>query len=260
MTNNDNIYNYNYNYNYNLEYIINNINNYFIDSSIIIKDNDNFETKTKNYLLKYKRIIGLVLLILLLIIGYKCDPYNIRNINTIQYGGSSVSPPPVPPRLGAPPPLPPPRGTPPTVNRASKPKDPLSTVGKRAPPPPPTPPKKTIKDKVKGKIAKSSIAHQAGYELKKDKAKAMGKAFTDKSKEIGKKALTLKTYTGSIYDAGAGAAHKFTDNADLIYQIFYAFALFILVCIITIPAIAFVVVGLICFVLLKDKIKAVKDL
>ena len=45
MENNDKIYNYNYN----LEDIINNISNYFIDKQIIIKDDDDFETKTKNY-------------------------------------------------------------------------------------------------------------------------------------------------------------------------------------------------------------------
>ena len=245
MENNDKIYNYNYN----LEDIINNISNYFIDKQIIIKDDDDFETKTKNYLLKYKRIIGLVLLILLIIIGYNCDPYNIRNMNinmnmnNIQHGGANT-----------PPPLPPPRGSPAQPAPQVPPKDPLSTVGKRPPPPPP--PKKTFKEKVKAKMDKSATAHKAGYELKKEKAKAAKEAFKTKSKEMGKKAISASTY----YDAGAAAAHKFTDNADLIYQIFYSFALFILICIVTIPALAFVVVGLICFVLLKDKIKGVKDL
>lgn len=62
------------------------INDYFIDSKIIINNDDDFNSKTKKILLKYKRVIGIVLLIILLIIGYyeykcNCNEYNNENIN-----------------------------------------------------------------------------------------------------------------------------------------------------------------------------------
>ena len=44
--------------------------NYFINSHININNEDDYKTKLTKYLLKYKRIIGLVLLIILFIIGY----------------------------------------------------------------------------------------------------------------------------------------------------------------------------------------------
>ena len=54
---------------------------YFIDDSIIINENDDFIIKIKKGIFKYKRIISLILLIILLIIGYYCNPYNIMNNN-----------------------------------------------------------------------------------------------------------------------------------------------------------------------------------
>ena len=231
-TNNTN--NYKDTLEYNLKYIKNILSNYFIDNNININDDEQINSKIKKYLLKYKKIIALVLIILLLIIGYNCDPYNIRNNNQIQTGGASnvvPVPEPAPPAPQAPP----------------------------AAPAPPAP-KKTFKEKVKNKIAKSSDKRQAGYDLKKEKAKKTIESAKAKAGEFKKKALSLKTYTGGIYNVGSDVANKFKNNADLIYQVFYAFAMFILICIVTVPALAFIVIGLICYVLLKDKIKAVKDL
>ena len=49
------------------------INNYLIDKDININENDTFINKLKFFLLKYKRIIAIVLLIILLFIGYQCN-------------------------------------------------------------------------------------------------------------------------------------------------------------------------------------------
>jgi hypothetical protein len=49
------------------------INNYLIDKEININENDTFINKLKFFLLKYKRIIAIVLLIILLFIGYQCN-------------------------------------------------------------------------------------------------------------------------------------------------------------------------------------------
>ena len=53
--------------------ICNNINNYLIDKEININENDTFINKLIFFLLKYKRIIAIILLIILLYIGYQCN-------------------------------------------------------------------------------------------------------------------------------------------------------------------------------------------
>ena len=72
--------------------ICNKINYFLIDKDIIINENDNFIIKLKYFLLKYKRIIAIVLLIILLIIGYQCNlsifsSNNSSNRSTILNGG-----------------------------------------------------------------------------------------------------------------------------------------------------------------------------
>ena len=68
----------------NIKNIKNNIVNYFIDNDIVINDDDEIKIKIKKFLLKYKRTIAMICLIILLIIGYHCDPYSI-NYNHINY-------------------------------------------------------------------------------------------------------------------------------------------------------------------------------
>ena len=230
----------NYNIDY-LYYIKNNITNYFIDNEITINDDDIISIKVKKFLLKYKRIISLICLIILLIIGYHCDFYHIINNdynnnsddNQIQNGGV-LDP----------------------AKEARK----AELAGIAA------------KGKADRKAAKdTAIAEKATAKKAKQDAKAAGPGKIEKKaasgqaklaaqgqslKNAGKKALTLSTYTDPLKNAGRAV----TDNADLIFQVFYSIAIFILICIVTIPTIAFVVVGIICYVLLKPKMAALKAL
>ena len=59
----------------------NNIYNYLIDTKIDIDENDTLLIKIQKILLKYKRIIAIVLLIILIILGYYCNIYNIYTNN-----------------------------------------------------------------------------------------------------------------------------------------------------------------------------------
>ncbi len=94
----------------NIKNIKNNIVNYFIDNDIVINDDDDIKIKIKKFLLKYKRTIAMICLIILLIIGYHCDPYSINynhinynnNNNTKQKGGSVVSAAPAAPAAAPP--------------------------------------------------------------------------------------------------------------------------------------------------------------
>lgn len=91
-------------------------------------------------------------------------------------------------------------------------------------------------------------------------SKGIGKGASAVGKGASAVGRGIKSAPSAMFNAGAAAAHKFTDNADVIYQIFYSIALFILICIISIPSIAFFVIGLICYILLKDKLKGLKAL
>jgi hypothetical protein len=219
---------------YYLENIETNISNYFIDNDIIVNDDDDFNTKCKKYLLKYKRFIGLICLIILIIIGYNCNPYNINynnynyndKDNQIQNGGAKAAM----------------KAQQAAAKKAAK---EAKTVAKKA-----------------EKDAKS--AAKAAEPSKGEKMAASGQAKMDKHKQalkdFGGKAASLSTYTNAAGSAAGAAGRAVTDNADLVFQVLYSVAIFILICIVTIPALAFIVVGIICFVLLKPKMAALKAL
>ena len=203
--------------------------NYFIDKQIIIKEDDDNYTRIKKNLLKYKRVIGLVLLIILLIIGYYCNPYNIgidnsesnSNGKNIQNGGAGA-----------------------LAGLAAK-----AGSGAGA-----DVAKKSFGDKIKDKAKNMSAKSQADLESKGDKIKDSLKS--GKASAI----AGVKNAPTAMYDAGASVANKFKDNADVIYQVFYSIAIFIVICIVLLPSIAFIVIGVICYFLLRDKMKTIKAL
>jgi len=223
-----------------IQYYLDIVSNYFIDYAITIDDNDSINIKIRKILLKYKRVIALIFLILLLIIGYYCNPYVTHletNTNTKTQNGGATDPP-------AQTPTPAPTTTAP---------EPAASAPAAAPEPKV---KKTKKERLKAYGTKKSEQIQASAQLKSEKHAAALKEAKQKAKDSVKKAFKPSTY----YDAGASAARAFKDNADVIFQIFYSIAIFILLCIVTIPAFAFIVVGIICYVILKDKMKAIKAL
>lgn len=207
------------------------INNYFIDNDIDIKEDDNTQNKYKKYLVKYRKIIALICLIILLIIGYYYNPFNIENKNiinnkSIQKGGSE------PPAAT---PVEPKDATPVEPAKDAPPVEPAKDDGKKS-----------------SKIDKGA----AQLSIKGDKAKAALSKGADSLKKGAKKLVSPSAY----YDAGAAVAHKFKDNAGIIYQIIYSVALFIVLCVVTVPAMAFAIIGIMCFFLLKDKMKTIKGL
>jgi len=212
--------------NINISTDINNttIYNYFIDKDVIIKDNDNIETKIKKNVIKYKKIIAIICFIILLIIGYYYNIFNIEienniiNENSVQKGGSiDTAMPDIPKQPGF-----------------------LSKVG----------------SSIKNKVDKKTTKGAAELSIKSDKAQKGVQKGLSSLKKGASKAISPSTY----YNAGAAAARKFKDNAGIIYQILYAIALFIVFCIVTIPAIAFIIIGFFCYFLLKNRMKTIKGL
>ena len=206
--------------------IINAIENYFIDYKIIIKDDDNIDIKIKKFLLKYKRIIGVVLLIILLIIGYNCNPYHINtnsnsneNSKIIQSGGAGA------------------------IAAVAR-----STVASPA-----------------AASAVSSIASDTAGNIKAAAGEETKKKLKDKAKGVAKSGLKsagsgIKSAGSGMYDAAGAASRGLIDSADLIFQILFSIAIFVVICIVLVPSLALLIIGIICYVLLKDKIKLLKGL
>jgi hypothetical protein len=244
-------------YLYNIKTIIT---NYLIDDEITINDDDDDDDiimKCKKYVLKYKRIIGLICLIILIIIGYHCNPYNIHynndtnhdtnnitNDKQIQNGGAGAA------AAAA------------KASAAAARKTELKGIAAQGKADRQAAKVKAADDKAAAKKTKQD--EKAAGPGKLEKASARGQAKIDahkqSAKDFKKKALSLKTYTNAAGAASDAAGRLVTENADLVFQILYSVAIFILICIVTIPAIAFIVVGIICYVLLKPKMAALKAL
>ena len=250
------------------------ITDYFINTQININNNDDYKTKFEKFLLKYKRIIGLVLLIILLIIGYYYYTYNNYNndANIIQKGGGSETPAAAPATAetaaAAPAAAPAPAPAPALAAAAEPAADKKKGIGDYK--------KEAIDKKAISKLAKvdaSKAKYTAGKaSLKKAIGKSAGniKAAGTGLGMSGKKGAVARYATGAVSkgvsgsisavrNVGAAGAQSIRENADWFYGMLYAVAISLVVCIITIPSIAFFICGLICYVLLKNNMKAIKS-
>ena len=185
-----------------LDYSWKSIVDYFIDNTITINDTDNRKLKFKKFLLKYKRIIGLILLIILLLIGYYCEPYNNNN-NVIkslkkQKGGATA-----------------------LVSAATK----INTNAVS-----------TAVDKAKG---------------------VAGEAAGDDDGED-KKPESQYPKMSKMYEYGSRAGNSAKEWSGWFYSVVYSIAISLLLCIIVVPSIGFFVIGIICYFLLKNKMKVIK--
>ena len=234
------------NFNDYINIFYNKINNYFIDNEIIINDNDDNYIKFKKYLVKYKRIIGVILLIILLSIGYCCD-FDFSNNESNSYGNDNDNDNKNIQKGGS------------LNNAAMVAKARAASALKRAEAAAAEVASKLAKE---AKDAKSKLGFgsksRAKLDMKLDKVgKTIGKIKSVKAKDV-KKGIT--TGATKMFDAGAAAAQGFKDNSDVIYQVFYSIAIFIVLCIVAIPSVALLGIGIICYFLLKDKMKTLKGL
>ena len=173
--------------------IYDNLINYLIDKNIHINENDTTLTKLKLFLLKYKRIISIILLILLLIVGHICK-LTYLNFNIL----------------------------PDTKNEIYK--------------------NKIINGGVyKGFAASSKLSSSMS---------SMGNTL--KSGKLD----TLK----SGYQGVANRAERAKDFAPWLYGLIYSIAITILIFMIFMPAVAFFILGIICYNLVKGKISYIKGL
>ena len=165
--------------------------NYLIDDKIEIYENDTLLIKFQKILLKYKRIISIILLILLLIVGHTCNltylnfnisPDNENNKNKLLNGG--------------------------------------------------------VYEGFKASAKLSSSMSSMGDTLKHGKFNALK----------------------SGYQGIANRAERAKDFAPWLYGLIYSIAITILIFMIFMPAVAFFILGIICYNLVKGKISYIKGL
>ena len=170
--------------------------NYLVDKNIKGNENDTTLSKIEKFLLKYKRIISIILLILLLIIGHTCN---------LTYLNFNISP---------------------------------------------------DNENNKNKNNKNKIIHGGVYEGFKASSKLAASSSQMKDTLKHGKFDALK----SGYQGIANRAERSKDFAPWLYGLIYSIAITILMFLIFVPAVGFIVIGFICYSLLKTRIIALKSL
>ena len=164
----------------------NNMYHYLIDTKIIIDDNDTLLIKFQKILLKYKRIIAIILLITLLIIGYLCKiHYLYLNNNKHNYNYHNTC---------------------------------ILNGGRKS----------IYAAKIGAKVSSGASSVKSGI-------------------------MNMPTHLRNRADDAKELAPWF-------YGILYSVSIALLSFLIFMPIIGFVIIGLICFVLLKEKISYIKSL
>jgi len=208
---------------------------YFLEDILVFKEyeideNTDLITQTKQFILRYRRIIGLILLAILLYIWFYCD----ININKSKLENNKYN-----------------SGIRERVQKGGLPKVPSSFTAK-------------IKQGA-GKLG--GVFHsKAGTELQREKLKdsykdsAMGKKVEEMKSMRSAGFSTTKVIGKNVYQAGAYAGEKFKEFAGWLYEILFAIAISIAICMVVLPSISFFILALICFFLLKKKVAAIKGL
>ena len=206
------------------------IRNYFIDDSIEIKNDVEFLEWCRLLILKYHRVIGIILMCILLFTLY-CDNVVSNGLikKELQKGGGagiSVA-----------------RGASAVVSSGAASSVASSLISGTA--------KEAVK---KGFLSSAKDTVTAKLGEKGKEAFSLTSKLGEKAKEGGRKAITPSTY----YGMGSSAARSFKEASPIFYQILYTIAFTLILAIVVLPSIGFLVVGIMCFFLLKKRIKTLK--
>jgi len=241
------------NFNNCLNNIANLLKEWLVSKEYIINSDDDLITQTKMFILRYRRIIGIIIIIILLYIGLNCD---LSNENYLQKGGSGI-----------------------TVSAKT-----MQSVAKAE-----AKAAKTAEQAAKTAAKKAEKAAEAEEKVVKTQAKALMKQERKDEKKTAFKAmrqekinelqnkynktalgrLSVKSNAGfskkailgkSIYNVGSYAGEKFKEFSGWLYQILFAIAISIAICMVVLPSLSFFIIGIICFFLLKSKISGFKSL
>lgn len=261
----------------------------YLEDILIIKEyeinrDDDLITKTEMFVLRYRRILGIILLCILLYIWYNCD-INKRTSNLHQTGGGNNI------------------GTVGLFNEAEKSvksdeqmaqerqkgkkkmsaeeiekrkaagqakrnervqqrggSQPATPATPATPETPDTPATKSLSRWDKAK-AKSQMRRSA---MKDTLSKTSIGKFAEKQKgemaEMRKAGFTkTQARAQMLYNVGAAAGEKAKEFAGWLYEILFAIAISLAICMVILPSLSFFIVGLICYFLLKSKMSSLKS-
>jgi hypothetical protein len=236
------------------------IKNFFIDETIIINDNKSFLDNIKPYILKYRKIIAVILLLILVIIPF-CDSNNKSQYDKhVQYGGAAL------PVI----PLPPPPSD--VATAAAKVDSTIASTG-TVKQDIDTKSKDLTKSKVTERLDKLSAGKDKIIKKFQDKGtakeqikssltavpkKMYSKASTGVSKLASKK--SWKSAGSSAFNFGNDMADRFKAKSSVIYRLIYTIAFTLILAIIFLPSIGFFIVGIICYFILQKRINYLKEL
>lgn len=183
-----------------------------------IDENDNIELKIKYFILRYRRIIGILLLIILIYLYINCNNNDNKKTGVIGGGNNEMD-----------------------INN-------LKSI-------------KKMKDNMGSyKKLKSNISTSIASVKNKMNNTKLGKKLTEikgfkdagfSRVEIGKK---------MSYQAGSFIGNSFKNFATWLYELLFAIAISIAICMIILPSVSFFIIGIICYFLLKSKISTFKSL
>lgn len=238
------------------------ITNLLIDDDYKINDTLEWSELFQMYIMRYRRIIGFLILIILLVIMLYCNG-NADNTLELQSGGGANHSVAVDAEMAK---L---RAADEAQTKFAKEKANKAQAEAQA---------SAEKEKATqaAHLADAKAAKKAGRKtytgeqvakLKNATGNALGKSklgqFTkgkmDNIKEMRSAGMSkfgvAKQLTGQ---AGQFAADKFKEFANWLYEILFALAISIAICMIVVPSIAFFALGLICYFLLRKKISSIK--
>jgi hypothetical protein len=213
----------------------------YLEDILIIKeyeinqDND-LITQTETFILRYRRILGIILLCILLYILYKCKN---KVHNTIQKGAGDNN------NLGLTNLFKENENKPPEKTATGKGGKSKTFVGKIT---------TKFKDKLteRGRKSISSAKKFIGETNTAQKYKSMRDVGLSRL-QIGKRAMY------GIGSAAGVVGNKFKEFAGWLYEILFAIAISIAICMVIVPSLSFFIVGIICYFLLKNKVSSLKS-
>jgi hypothetical protein len=202
--------------------------NYFIKDILIDNDyeidtNAELHIQFQQYLLRYRRIIGMIMLVILISIMYYCNDYS----SIKQNGGDNA--------------------------------EMIKKIQDN---------KRFAQLKAESNAENAKQAANAAAEAGKARTAAVfGQSKIGQSlgsTGIGAKLIEMKaagkTKGQMAYALGGMAADKFKEFATWLYEILFAIAISIAICMIVVPSLSFFALGLVCYFLLRSKISTIKGL
>ena len=205
---------------------------YFINSKIIIYDKDDIQTKIEKYIIKYHKIIGIILLVIFFIIVYCHSSIINVNINLQTGGAGAVAP------LAV--------ATVPAVVSAPVAGAVASSAG--------------ISSTAVASLATSSSAlsklNISNVKGLQNKSKMMEKLtkFSRDGKKYASEGI------GGLSDYSRRTASVIKGYSPIFYRILYTVAFTLIVAIVVLPSVIFLIIGIVCYFLLQKNMDYIKKL